>query len=178
MARLVEGMGSIDSPTHTQKDCVESDLSTLQLFAQLTALIMRSTQCEGGVGSMLGLVRQGVTKIALGQLEVVLGQMVCAAYIHMCKRAYKASGSFEANRMLLVGEGVCAVPENCAFHPACLAICISKPVLAYISDFKAFLRSGKYFRLGVGEEGSDVLGLASFRASNQYCRKGCRLGQR
>eukprot|EP00983_Pelagomonas_calceolata_P043922 1139084-Pelagomonas_calceolata.AAC.3 len=28
------------------------------------------------------------------------------------------------------------------------------------------------------EEGSDVLGLASSRASNQYCRKGCRLGQR
>eukprot|EP00983_Pelagomonas_calceolata_P013258 422911-Pelagomonas_calceolata.AAC.1 len=29
MARLVEGMGSIDSPTHTQEDCVESDLCTL-----------------------------------------------------------------------------------------------------------------------------------------------------
>eukprot|EP00983_Pelagomonas_calceolata_P049110 1141358-Pelagomonas_calceolata.AAC.1 len=28
------GMGSIDSPTHTQKDCVESDLSALKLLAQ------------------------------------------------------------------------------------------------------------------------------------------------
>eukprot|EP00983_Pelagomonas_calceolata_P065112 1148443-Pelagomonas_calceolata.AAC.1 len=29
MARSVEGMGSIDSPTHTQEVCVERDLSTL-----------------------------------------------------------------------------------------------------------------------------------------------------
>eukprot|EP00983_Pelagomonas_calceolata_P065108 1148441-Pelagomonas_calceolata.AAC.8 len=36
MARLVKGMGSTDSPTHTQEDCVESDLCTLQLFAVQT----------------------------------------------------------------------------------------------------------------------------------------------
>eukprot|EP00983_Pelagomonas_calceolata_P068779 1150071-Pelagomonas_calceolata.AAC.2 len=36
MAPLVECMGSIDSPAHTQEDCVpvESDISTLKLFAQ------------------------------------------------------------------------------------------------------------------------------------------------
>eukprot|EP00983_Pelagomonas_calceolata_P067053 1149327-Pelagomonas_calceolata.AAC.2 len=36
MARLVkmQGMGSIDSPTHTQEDCVESNLNTLKLFVQ------------------------------------------------------------------------------------------------------------------------------------------------
>eukprot|EP00983_Pelagomonas_calceolata_P012836 410361-Pelagomonas_calceolata.AAC.1 len=39
MTRLVEGMGNIDSPTHTQKDCVESDLSTLKLFARLTVTV-------------------------------------------------------------------------------------------------------------------------------------------
>eukprot|EP00983_Pelagomonas_calceolata_P061848 1147003-Pelagomonas_calceolata.AAC.1 len=44
MARLVEGMGSIDSPTHTQKDCVESDLSALKLFAQFTVLSLRGFQ--------------------------------------------------------------------------------------------------------------------------------------
>eukprot|EP00983_Pelagomonas_calceolata_P015679 497664-Pelagomonas_calceolata.AAC.1 len=32
------GMGSIDSPTHTQKDGVESHLSALKLFAQFTVL--------------------------------------------------------------------------------------------------------------------------------------------
>eukprot|EP00983_Pelagomonas_calceolata_P043792 1139049-Pelagomonas_calceolata.AAC.1 len=39
-ASLVDlaGMGSIDSPTHTQKDSVESDLSTVKLFAQFTEL--------------------------------------------------------------------------------------------------------------------------------------------
>eukprot|EP00983_Pelagomonas_calceolata_P048677 1141162-Pelagomonas_calceolata.AAC.1 len=38
MARLVEGMGNVDSPNHTQKDCLESDLETLKLFAQFTVL--------------------------------------------------------------------------------------------------------------------------------------------
>eukprot|EP00983_Pelagomonas_calceolata_P009000 292693-Pelagomonas_calceolata.AAC.1 len=33
------GMDSIDSPTHTQKDCVESDLSALK-FAQFTVLLL------------------------------------------------------------------------------------------------------------------------------------------
>eukprot|EP00983_Pelagomonas_calceolata_P061205 1146726-Pelagomonas_calceolata.AAC.2 len=40
MACLVEGMGSIDSQTHTQEDCVEGDLGTLKLFAQYTALLL------------------------------------------------------------------------------------------------------------------------------------------
>eukprot|EP00983_Pelagomonas_calceolata_P059066 1145766-Pelagomonas_calceolata.AAC.6 len=38
--RLVEGMGSIDSPTHTQKDCVKGGLSTLKLFAHFTVLLL------------------------------------------------------------------------------------------------------------------------------------------
>eukprot|EP00983_Pelagomonas_calceolata_P034227 1072257-Pelagomonas_calceolata.AAC.1 len=41
MARLVEGMGSIDSPTHMQEDCVESGLGTLKLLAQLSVLLLR-----------------------------------------------------------------------------------------------------------------------------------------
>eukprot|EP00983_Pelagomonas_calceolata_P130675 1161703-Pelagomonas_calceolata.AAC.1 len=79
-------MGSIDSPTHTQKDCVESDLSALKLFytvhcvvaVRLLAghrasclagfvllltsslrLILRSTRCEGGAGGLFGLAVQG-----------------------------------------------------------------------------------------------------------------------
>eukprot|EP00983_Pelagomonas_calceolata_P060581 1146446-Pelagomonas_calceolata.AAC.2 len=42
MARRVEVMGNIDigSPTYTQKDCVESDLSALKLCAQLTVLLL------------------------------------------------------------------------------------------------------------------------------------------
>eukprot|EP00983_Pelagomonas_calceolata_P111025 1159739-Pelagomonas_calceolata.AAC.10 len=35
MARLVEGMGFIDSPTHTQKDCAESDLGTLKFITKI-----------------------------------------------------------------------------------------------------------------------------------------------
>eukprot|EP00983_Pelagomonas_calceolata_P003695 121321-Pelagomonas_calceolata.AAC.1 len=35
-ARLVEGIGIIDSPSHVQEDCVESGLGTLKLFAQFT----------------------------------------------------------------------------------------------------------------------------------------------
>eukprot|EP00983_Pelagomonas_calceolata_P131769 1161808-Pelagomonas_calceolata.AAC.9 len=37
---LIQGMGSIDSPTHTQEDGVESDLSALKLFAQFTVLLL------------------------------------------------------------------------------------------------------------------------------------------
>eukprot|EP00983_Pelagomonas_calceolata_P104494 1159034-Pelagomonas_calceolata.AAC.8 len=32
------GVGSIDSPVHNLENCVESDLSTLKLFAQFTAV--------------------------------------------------------------------------------------------------------------------------------------------
>eukprot|EP00983_Pelagomonas_calceolata_P056294 1144534-Pelagomonas_calceolata.AAC.2 len=35
MAYLVEGMGSVDNPTHTQKDCVEGDLGTLNGYGGL-----------------------------------------------------------------------------------------------------------------------------------------------
>eukprot|EP00983_Pelagomonas_calceolata_P094431 1157890-Pelagomonas_calceolata.AAC.8 len=88
MARLVEGMGKIDSPTHTQEDCVESDLSTLNTYGGLGVQsmklpgwnhaassfrpILRSTRCEEGEGSLLGFAGQGVTKIAPGRLEVRL----------------------------------------------------------------------------------------------------------
>eukprot|EP00983_Pelagomonas_calceolata_P048364 1141022-Pelagomonas_calceolata.AAC.8 len=92
-------MGSVDGPTHTQRDCVESDLSALKLSAQfgygafgcsihevqlasclagvvlfLTTslrLILRSTPCERGVGGLFGIAGQGVTKIALGRLACV-----------------------------------------------------------------------------------------------------------
>eukprot|EP00983_Pelagomonas_calceolata_P061172 1146712-Pelagomonas_calceolata.AAC.2 len=65
MARLVEGMGSIDSPP-TPRRIVESDLSSLKLLAQfcqagfvllLTTslrLMLRSTRCEEGVGGLFG----------------------------------------------------------------------------------------------------------------------------
>eukprot|EP00983_Pelagomonas_calceolata_P118261 1160490-Pelagomonas_calceolata.AAC.6 len=81
MAHLAKGMGSIDNPTHTQEDCVESDLSTLKLFAQFAVLslclagavlllsssirlILWSTRCEGEVGGLFGSAGQGVTKVA------------------------------------------------------------------------------------------------------------------
>eukprot|EP00983_Pelagomonas_calceolata_P004622 150131-Pelagomonas_calceolata.AAC.1 len=84
--KMIQGMGSIDSPTHTPEDCVEGDISTLELFAQFTVLllclvgvvllltfslplILRSAQFEGGVGGPFGLAGQGVTKIASGWLE-------------------------------------------------------------------------------------------------------------
>eukprot|EP00983_Pelagomonas_calceolata_P013027 416813-Pelagomonas_calceolata.AAC.1 len=38
MARLVEGMGSVDSPTHNQKHCLKSDLSTLKSFARSNSI--------------------------------------------------------------------------------------------------------------------------------------------
>eukprot|EP00983_Pelagomonas_calceolata_P039666 1137276-Pelagomonas_calceolata.AAC.2 len=37
---FMQGMGSIDSPTHPQEDCVESGLGTLKLLAQLTVLLL------------------------------------------------------------------------------------------------------------------------------------------
>eukprot|EP00983_Pelagomonas_calceolata_P036450 1133732-Pelagomonas_calceolata.AAC.1 len=49
-----QGMGSMDSPTHTQKDCAESDISTLKLFAQLTVLLLG---CGGFGCSMHGVAR-------------------------------------------------------------------------------------------------------------------------
>eukprot|EP00983_Pelagomonas_calceolata_P084074 1156289-Pelagomonas_calceolata.AAC.7 len=49
MARLVEGMGSIDSPTHTQEDCVESDLCTLKLFAQYLCTLKFIVTAQHGV---------------------------------------------------------------------------------------------------------------------------------
>eukprot|EP00983_Pelagomonas_calceolata_P101403 1158696-Pelagomonas_calceolata.AAC.2 len=46
MARLVEGVGSTGSPTHTQEDCVENVLGTLKLFAQFTVFMLE----RGGFG--------------------------------------------------------------------------------------------------------------------------------
>eukprot|EP00983_Pelagomonas_calceolata_P027083 851591-Pelagomonas_calceolata.AAC.1 len=40
MARLVEGMSSVDSPTHNQEDWVHSNLCTLELFAQFAVLLL------------------------------------------------------------------------------------------------------------------------------------------
>eukprot|EP00983_Pelagomonas_calceolata_P066350 1148990-Pelagomonas_calceolata.AAC.4 len=39
------------------------------LLTSSLRLILRSTQCEGGVGDLFGLAGQGVTKIASGRLE-------------------------------------------------------------------------------------------------------------
>eukprot|EP00983_Pelagomonas_calceolata_P016579 523439-Pelagomonas_calceolata.AAC.1 len=76
LGRPLQGMGTIDSPTHTPKDFVESDLSTLNHLAGVVLLlisslrlILRSSRCEGGVGGPFKLAGQGVTKIALGRLE-------------------------------------------------------------------------------------------------------------
>eukprot|EP00983_Pelagomonas_calceolata_P128722 1161540-Pelagomonas_calceolata.AAC.2 len=100
LGRPLRGMGSIDSPTDTQEDCVESDLGTLSslrsslcrcceasswapglvpshclagvvlLLTSSLRLILWSAQCEEGVGGLFGLAGQGVTNIASGQLEV------------------------------------------------------------------------------------------------------------
>eukprot|EP00983_Pelagomonas_calceolata_P013044 417324-Pelagomonas_calceolata.AAC.2 len=62
MARLVEGVGSADNPTHTQENCVESDLSTLELFAQFTVSPLLQTVCSAQcsqLGFVLALQRYG-----------------------------------------------------------------------------------------------------------------------
>eukprot|EP00983_Pelagomonas_calceolata_P045391 1139719-Pelagomonas_calceolata.AAC.1 len=82
MACLVEGVGSVDSPTHTQKDCVKSDLSTLKLFAQWYIWVSRARSDQDSVRAAEGassLIRNA------GAKEVMLGQTVCAAYVHMHK---------------------------------------------------------------------------------------------
>eukprot|EP00983_Pelagomonas_calceolata_P040645 1137708-Pelagomonas_calceolata.AAC.1 len=48
---LIQGMDNILSPTHTLKDCVESDLSTLKLFAQFTVLLLRGFWAPGLISS-------------------------------------------------------------------------------------------------------------------------------
>eukprot|EP00983_Pelagomonas_calceolata_P085507 1156573-Pelagomonas_calceolata.AAC.2 len=118
MARLVEGTGSIDSPTHTQKDFVEtfgtSELSSrtcslLQLtlvhkfdVVRLQAFLLQlSCPCRqgksdqdsiGAAGGPSSLIRNaGVKEVGryntvgdlLSDVQVVMSQMVCAAYIHM-----------------------------------------------------------------------------------------------
>eukprot|EP00983_Pelagomonas_calceolata_P052779 1143009-Pelagomonas_calceolata.AAC.1 len=40
MARLVAGMGSVNSPAHTQEDWVDSNLCILELFAQFAVLLL------------------------------------------------------------------------------------------------------------------------------------------
>eukprot|EP00983_Pelagomonas_calceolata_P119170 1160574-Pelagomonas_calceolata.AAC.1 len=76
---MIQGMGIIYRPTHTQEDSVESDLSTLNCLARVVLLltsslrlILRSTQCGGGVGGLFGLAGQGVTKIASGRHVLLL----------------------------------------------------------------------------------------------------------
>eukprot|EP00983_Pelagomonas_calceolata_P131413 1161773-Pelagomonas_calceolata.AAC.32 len=96
MARLVEGMGSTDSPTHTQEDYVESDLSTLKLFAQFTVLLLRarsdhwqdSIRAAGGASSLIR--NAGVKEVGrynpardFSDVQVILSQTVWAAYIHV-----------------------------------------------------------------------------------------------
>eukprot|EP00983_Pelagomonas_calceolata_P038842 1136941-Pelagomonas_calceolata.AAC.2 len=39
-AHLIKGMVSVDSPTHTQDDCVESDLGSLKLFAPFPVMLL------------------------------------------------------------------------------------------------------------------------------------------
>eukprot|EP00983_Pelagomonas_calceolata_P130060 1161657-Pelagomonas_calceolata.AAC.8 len=51
MARLVEGMESVDSPTHTQEDCVESGLGTLKLLAQFTCCCCEASSWALGLVS-------------------------------------------------------------------------------------------------------------------------------
>eukprot|EP00983_Pelagomonas_calceolata_P007922 258647-Pelagomonas_calceolata.AAC.1 len=47
--KVIQGLGSIDSPTHTQEDCVESDLFTLKGLAQLTNKLAK---CHHWVSSL------------------------------------------------------------------------------------------------------------------------------
>eukprot|EP00983_Pelagomonas_calceolata_P074745 1152680-Pelagomonas_calceolata.AAC.1 len=68
MARLVEGMGSIDSHTHTQEDRVESGLSTLnfscivhcvvavRLLAGYQALVIEYGGFEKNLSRKIGVV--------------------------------------------------------------------------------------------------------------------------
>eukprot|EP00983_Pelagomonas_calceolata_P027410 860882-Pelagomonas_calceolata.AAC.1 len=85
MARLVEGMGSVNSTTHTQEDCVENDFGTLESFAHFTVLLRaRSDQDSiGAAGVASSLIRNtGVKEIwryqkirdLLSDVQVILGQ--------------------------------------------------------------------------------------------------------
>eukprot|EP00983_Pelagomonas_calceolata_P048310 1141011-Pelagomonas_calceolata.AAC.1 len=38
--RLIQGVGSLDSPTCTQKDWVEGGLAPLKLFSQFTVMLL------------------------------------------------------------------------------------------------------------------------------------------
>eukprot|EP00983_Pelagomonas_calceolata_P032946 1032281-Pelagomonas_calceolata.AAC.1 len=139
MARLVEGMGSIDSPTHTQKVCVESDLSAMKLFAQFTVLLLG----YGGFGRSI----HEVAWLELCCLRLVEGA------IHMVtfwEGAYKASRSFEANCMFLVVEGACAVLEDCALHSGCDTVHVPKGIaniLICMSMHMGFQRTPKVWEV-------------------------------
>eukprot|EP00983_Pelagomonas_calceolata_P053890 1143479-Pelagomonas_calceolata.AAC.1 len=88
------GMGSVDRPTHTQKDCVESDLSTSKLFAQFTLQVVKKSSSTSVRESELGpldmcpmlpvwhrwhIIRERVSHANMG--------MTCCHWI--CPHAYK-----------------------------------------------------------------------------------------
>eukprot|EP00983_Pelagomonas_calceolata_P061282 1146767-Pelagomonas_calceolata.AAC.4 len=89
MARLVEGMGSIDSPTLTQKYCVESGLGTLKLFAQFTVLLLAGSD-QGSIraaGAAFSLIRN------VGSKEDVIVMQCCFRHLSLepaCLSAHDA----------------------------------------------------------------------------------------
>eukprot|EP00983_Pelagomonas_calceolata_P107820 1159388-Pelagomonas_calceolata.AAC.30 len=98
-------MGSIDSPTQTQEDCVESDLSTFKLARS----DQDSIKAAGGASSLIRNAR--VRKVGryntirglFSDMQVMLSQTVCAAYIHMYgKRKEK---SMLAKRLCALRKG-------------------------------------------------------------------------
>eukprot|EP00983_Pelagomonas_calceolata_P060847 1146550-Pelagomonas_calceolata.AAC.4 len=61
------GMGSIDSPTHTQENCVESGLGTLKLFAQFTGSCVVLEDC-----ALIQIKIQGMFQKALLMLLICM----------------------------------------------------------------------------------------------------------
>eukprot|EP00983_Pelagomonas_calceolata_P050306 1141909-Pelagomonas_calceolata.AAC.1 len=94
MARLDKGMGSIDNTTHTQEDCVESDVSTLKLFAQERS-DQDSIRVAGGASSLIrntgvkDVWRYCTIKNLLSDVQVMLSQTVCTAYIQEEKKSLR-----------------------------------------------------------------------------------------
>eukprot|EP00983_Pelagomonas_calceolata_P099448 1158456-Pelagomonas_calceolata.AAC.10 len=78
-------MDSIDSPTHTQEDCVESDLCTLNGYGGFGCSIQGVAWARSDQDSIraAGVASSLIRKT--GVKEVMLGQTFCAAYVHMYK---------------------------------------------------------------------------------------------
>eukprot|EP00983_Pelagomonas_calceolata_P124759 1161139-Pelagomonas_calceolata.AAC.8 len=78
MFQLIQGMGSLDSPTHIQEDGVESGLGTLKLFAQSTVTV-NTTRCvavrllAGHLASCLA----GVVLLLASLLPLILRNTPC-----------------------------------------------------------------------------------------------------